>query len=257
MTSADPSTAVKYKLDYAKAELPESGFSAWVSSGNIDLSSYTGIIHIGFRYYATACDNYATLCIDNVKLGKNDGQGGGGEDPNPVVPPVGGYKGDFNTFNDGKPVSSPYGTYTNSTGWTAENAVVLAGQKSGEADKAPYFGFIGEATTLAPTLNGNTTKVGKLTSPTLSGGIGTLTFSYGFAYNESKCSITINILQGGSVVKSHEFTPSSVEKLKAFEYSYAFDVSGDFVIEIVNNCLSNTSSGNKDRISIWNLTWTN
>lgn len=255
MTSADPSKATLTKLNYTKADLPSGAFSAWVSSGNIDLSSFTGVIHIGFRYTATADANYATLCIDNVKVGKNNGTGGETPDPDPVVP-SGDYKGDFNSFNGGKAVSSPYGTYTNSTGWTAENAVVLAGQTSGTADAAPYFSFIGDRTTLAPTLNGNTTKVGKLTSPTLTGGIGTLTFSYGFAYNESKCSVTINILQGGTVVKSHEFTPASVAKGQAFSYSYDFNVSGDFVIEIVNNCLSNTSSGNKDRISIWNLTWT-
>jgi len=254
MTSSDPSKGVNTKLEYTKAVLPASGFSDWVSSGNIDLSAFTGVIYIGFRYYATQCDNYSTLCIDNVKVGKSDGSGG--DTPTPPVP-TGDYKGDFNSFNNGKAQSSPYGTYSNATGWTAENAIILGGQTAGAADKNPNFGFIGGPETLAPTLNGNTTKVGKLTSPVLTGGIGTLTFSYGFAYNETACQITINILQGGNVVKTHTFKPEAVTKCTAFEYSHAFNVAGDFVIEIVNDCVTNTSTGNKDRISIWNLTWYN
>lgn len=254
MSSADPSKATLTKIEYTKATLPESGFSAWVSSGNIDLSAFTGVIHIGFRYTAQAEANYATLCIDNVKLGKNDG---GGDTPTPPTPPTGEYKGDFNSFNGGKAVSSPYGTYTNATGWTAENAIIVSGQTSGEADKNPKFGFIGGPETIAPVLNGNTGKIGKLTSPVLTGGIGTLSFSYGFPYSDQKCEITINIKQGGTVVKSDVLTIESITKLTANQYSHAFNVSGDFVIEIVNNCLSQTATGNKDRIAIWNLTWTN
>ena len=32
--------------------------------------------------------------------------------------------------------------------------------------------------------------------------------------------------------------------------------SGSFTIEIVNDGLSGATSGNKDRLSVWNLTWT-
>lgn len=60
----------KTKLNPTLAEAPASGYSQWVSSGNIDLSAYNGIIYIGFRYYATTDDNYATWCLDNVRLGE-------------------------------------------------------------------------------------------------------------------------------------------------------------------------------------------
>ena len=33
------------------------------------------------------------------------------------------------------------------------------------------------------------------------------------------------------------------------------NVSGDFVIEIVNDCKTGTDK-NVDRVSIWNITWT-
>ena len=123
------------------------------------------------------------------------------------------------------------------------------------ADASPLFSFIGKTGTLAPTLNGNTSKVGKLISPTLTGGCGTLTFNYGFAFNETKCSFTVKVLQGGSVVKEDTVTLDSINKQQAYSYSLDVNVKGDFSIEIVNNCYSAASS-NKDRVSIWNLTWT-
>ena len=123
------------------------------------------------------------------------------------------------------------------------------------ADKSPLFSFIGGKGTLAPTLNGNTSKVGKLISPVLKGGCKTLTFNYGFAFKDTKCSFTVKILQNGSVVKEDTVTLSSIEQLKVYDYSLDVNVTGDFSIEIVNNCLS-AAANNKDRVSIWNLTWT-
>lgn len=68
LTSNDPATADKTKLDATYATAPESGYSSWVESGNIDLSSYKGNIYVGFRYYATEDANYATWCVTDVKL---------------------------------------------------------------------------------------------------------------------------------------------------------------------------------------------
>lgn len=68
LTSNDPATAEKTKLNATFAIAPESGYSSWADSGNIDLSSYKGKIYVGFRYYATEDANYATWCVTNVKL---------------------------------------------------------------------------------------------------------------------------------------------------------------------------------------------
>jgi hypothetical protein len=68
LTSADPSTATKTKINCTLATLPTDAFSDWTSSGNVDLSSYTGTIYIGFRYNAAASDNYPTWCVDNILL---------------------------------------------------------------------------------------------------------------------------------------------------------------------------------------------
>ncbi len=35
------------------------------------------------------------------------------------------------------------------------------------------------------------------------------------------------------------------------------NVSGEFVIEILNNAYSAATNGNKDRVAIWNLKWEN
>lgn len=72
LTSADPTTAEKTKLNANFATAPESGYSSWAESGNIDLSSYKGKIYVGFRYYATEDANYATWCVTNVKLNASE-----------------------------------------------------------------------------------------------------------------------------------------------------------------------------------------
>ena len=191
--------------------------------------------------------------FDSTSGGGNDNPGGGGND-NPT-PPTGDYKGDFNTFNGGTPKSSPYGTYTNATGWTLTNGIVLSGTSGTESN--PRFPFIGGDGVLAPTLNGKVGSAGTLVSPTLTGGIGTLTFNYGFAFSESACSFTINVKDtSGNVIKTDTVDMPSVEQKHAYDYSLAVNYTGDFVIEIINNCKTQ-ATGNKDRVSIWNLTWTN
>ena len=71
LDSNDPATANITKLDATMATAPASGYSDWVSSGNIDLSAWAGKkIFIGWRYQATTDANYATWCVDNVLVGK-------------------------------------------------------------------------------------------------------------------------------------------------------------------------------------------
>lgn len=254
LDAPNPNTAtLKTKLSVALPTAPASGYSDWLSSGNIDLSAYNGVVFIGFRYVATQDDNYATWCVDNVKL--NASGSTPTPDPTPDPTPSGDYKGDFNTFNNGEAKASPYGTYTNATGWTATNSIILGGTDGDDSN--PYFKFIGAKGTLAPTLNGCTTKVGKLVSPTLTGGIGTLTFNYGFAFSDTKCSFKVTVKDAnGAVLKTDTVELTSITKFEVYNYSLAVNATGSFTIEIENLCVSQSTS-NKDRVSIWNLTWTN
>lgn len=86
LTSNDLATATKTKLNPTIATAPASGYSSWVESGNLDLSSYGDIVYVGFRFYATQDANYATWCVDDVKFGDVATGGetpgvGGGETP--------------------------------------------------------------------------------------------------------------------------------------------------------------------------------
>lgn len=58
--------ATELKATFATA--PASGYSDWADSGVIDLKAFTGKVYIAFRYEATQDANYATWCVDNIKL---------------------------------------------------------------------------------------------------------------------------------------------------------------------------------------------
>ena len=257
LTSADPASCEPVKLNANFATAPASGYSDWTNSGDIDLSSYSGTIFIGFRYEATSDANYATWCVDDVVLGEVSGENPGGGEGGSAIS---GTYADFETFNNSTAVSY-YGTYTSAQGWKAENCNILQG---GAADNNPTFAFIGfkEGTTpfFAACMNGKTASVGKITSPTISGGIGKLTFKYGFAYTESNgISFKVEIMQNGSAVKTINVTKSASEcaKLTAYDFSADVDVAGDFQIVFTNLCPSNNDSANKDRFAVWNVNWTN
>lgn len=252
MTESNPGASTNTRLNPTLATAPASGYSGWVNSGSIDLSAYSGTIYIGFRYYATQDANYATWCVDNVRLNAGSTPT---PDPDPKPDPSGEYKGDFNSFNGGETKASPYGTYTNATGWTATNAIVLGG---GDKDSNPIFKFIGASGTIAPTIKGTKGAEGSIVSPLLTGGIKTLTFSYGFAFNESKAGFTVNVKDAsGKVVKTMTVTCNPVQTKTALSFSMDVNYEGSFTIEIVNDGLSGATSSNKDRLSVWNLTWTN
>ncbi len=183
-----------------------------------------------------------------------DGNDTPGGNDTPDTPTPSGNTADFNTMNDGK-ASSQYTTpFTSAAGWTTVNCCLLRGTTGSDAN--PNFSFLGDDSVFAPCLNGKVGASGIVTSPTISGGIKTLTFNYGFAYSDTKCKFTVNIKQNGSVVQSKTEEITSITKMAVYSFTMDANVTGDFVIEIVNDCLSQ-ASGNKDRVAIWNLSWTN
>jgi len=83
LTSADPTTATKTKLNPTLATAPASGYSSWVESGPLSLASFSGTIYIGFCYSATTDANYATWCVDNVLVGTSTSTGTPSQPENP------------------------------------------------------------------------------------------------------------------------------------------------------------------------------
>ncbi|MBQ8415160.1 MAG: hypothetical protein IJX58_07940, partial [Clostridia bacterium] len=164
------------------------------------------------------------------------------------------FTADFNTVNN---TNTSYTTVTTTSGWVATNAAVF---KGGTTDSSPAFKMIGDASNRALCINGKTSAKGTITSPTISGGISKLSLKYGLPFSDTKIGFTINIKQNGVVVSSKTISNNSATKLTAYtlDWDLAADgvaVSGDFVIEIVNNSPSNSSS-NKDRTAIWDVQWT-
>lgn len=162
-------------------------------------------------------------------------------------------KGNFSTFNGGSP-NSKYTTYTNATGWEADNSCILSGLADGATEQNPRFAFIGGASTLAVCINGKVTAPGTLTSPVIEGGIKKLTYNYGFAYSDTKCQYKIQFIQNNEVVKEEVVTLENFTTKTAYEYSLDVNITGDVQIKFVNASLSGKST-NSDRIAIWNMTW--
>lgn len=69
LSSANPAKAEKTELKPALPTAPDNGYSSWVKSGELDLSSFSGVVYIGFQYSATQDENYATWCVDDVNIG--------------------------------------------------------------------------------------------------------------------------------------------------------------------------------------------
>ena len=144
-------------------------------------------------------------------------------------------------FDSSFSANSSYSTCTSTAGWVCTNAALVS-----------IDGHI------APTINGKTTAVGTITSPTLTGGIGTLTFKYTNTFKETKgVSVHVSIMQEGKTVKEFDVVNTSVTISTPYTYtSEDLNIEGDFTLVIKNNSPSNNSKSNKDRVSIWGISWT-
>lgn len=259
LSTNDPATATKTDIT-AQAQWPTppaSGYSSWVESGDIDLSSYEGTIFIGFCYEATEDANYATWCMDDFCFGISSGTT---PDPGPDDPdtPVSANRADFETFGD---PTGYYNTFTSTDGWTATNCSLLAGTDDSSAE-SPYFQFIGYMTgsttefAYAPCMNGNTSRAGSIVSPTISGGCSELSFNFGIPFNESDpIGFRVDIKQNGSVVHTFNIEGSYNKGVLYTHVEENINVTGAFTIEFVNLSPSGLAE-NKNRVAVWNVTWT-
>lgn len=165
-------------------------------------------------------------------------------------PPV--YTADFATI--GKKTS--YGTYDSTDGWNVANAQVQT------HDDSTYANI--EAGKYAAIINGKTTTVGSITSPSLAGGVASISFKYANFFNESNgVSVQITISGGTQdVTKTLTVANSSVTKGNAYEYTW--NLSTDEMAKVnknactvtITNLSPSNSNSNKDRVAIWNLTVT-
>ena len=199
--------------------------------------------------------NGTTPEISNCNLVSLKSADQGGEDtpvtPDPE-PEVGEWAGrdDFNTVGH----NSSYTKRETTAGWIGENCAVQSG---GEKDANPVLpSLLGNDTnTRAFCMTGKTTAVGKITSPVLTTGCGKLKFTYGLAFTDNNgVDINVEIMQNGSAVKTFN-VKQACTKYQVLTFEEEVNVAGDFQIVFTNNCPSQ-NTGNKDRVSIWDIMWT-
>ena len=167
---------------------------------------------------------------------------------------------DFNTIttSNANGDSSYKNTYTTANGWVTANSAIQCG---GTKDSNPQFQVIGpDNTHKAVCMNGKVGAAGSITSPTLTGGISKLTVNFTKMFTDTKLSATVTItdLTTGATY-THTIAKEEAKDTKYVVYTdeWVLDtpITGDFTIKMVNDCPSNNSSSNKDRMTILSIVW--
>lgn len=198
--------------------------------------------------------DFAGLTGERLTAGGGETPGDGGDDP--VTPPAetSVRRADFETLSR----TSSYVASTSDAGWVLTNCAV---QEGGEKDANPVYILLGKVAgtdtwAKAACMNGKTTAVGTIESPELTGGCGTLSFDYANIFTEANgVNFQIEVIQNGAAVKTIVVDEDSITKMTKYTFSQEVNVSGSFKLKFTNLSPSNSTS-NKDRVSIWNLTWT-
>ena len=187
-----------------------------------------------------------------------DGEKCEGHEEKPVVS---GGKADLETIQTSMAQgdSSYTKTFTSAAGWVSVNAAIQTGNST---NINPQFTVIGpDMTYKAVCLNGKTTAIGTLTSPTLNGGISKLTFNWAKVFSDTKIKFTVTVTDLATGAKyeyvvDRTFTDGKDGQhvLQTEEFVLETPITGDFTIQFVNNAPS-ASTSNKDRATIFNIAW--
>lgn len=157
---------------------------------------------------------------------------------------------DFSTLNGGKETSA-FGSSSSTAGWQVTNTRVITTATASAASIKDSDTWSG----VTPCLNGKTSGIGTITSPTIKDGIGELSFSYALPFSDSKAGAKIEIKQNNNVVKTLTLNDEDIKAGGTGSFSEKdINIEGDFQIVITNSCPNNKSS-NGDRLAIYDLTW--
>ena len=135
---------------------------------------------------------------------------------------------DFNTLDN----NTGYGERLTLGGWRCVNTAVNAGTSSTTLPQT-----IGNCGRKHVVINGKTTAVGSITSPTITGGCGTLSFSFANVFNEQNgAAFTVKLVNPDDatdvlydstvVVSSADMTPTWTNQ----EFMAEVNVAADFVL---------------------------
>lgn len=150
---------------------------------------------------------------------------------------------DFDTFNNGKS-STSYSTYNSTDGWKTTQCQLFNNSTSGVKIKR-------NDTNLTPCTKKSTTTA-KITSPKLTGGIGTLKFTYGLPYSDTQINFKVQIQDTeGKVLKEESVTETGKTGGYTQTISKEFNIAGDFVIVFA------TPTSVSSRQAFYDVSWTN
>jgi len=189
--------------------------------------------------------------------GSGSGSGGGGNTAPPTgddsdVSAKGGGSDDFTHLNPESLFKDRVGPTP--AGWRGEYCAVYSG--GGTNSDPTYRSLLGpEARVKGLAMNGKTEGVGRIFSPEIAGGCGTLSFDYGITdAGDRQIDFTVEIQQNGTVVKTFQ-VKRSAEKFEKCTFIEDVRVSGRFRIVFTNNCPSKQAQ-DKDRYTIFHIEWT-
>ena len=133
-------------------------------------------------------------------------------------------------------------------GWSVTNAQLVTGKEWAGTDT---YGWV---------INGKVGANGVITSAKFNGTVETVKFSYGFPFSDTKVKLTVAIVDAeGNVLVSNVLERTDLVKDKAYEYVWNLTeaeqalVTGDCRLVITNECLSNSSTSNKDRLMVYDI----
>ncbi len=140
-----------------------------------------------------------------------------------------------------------YGAYTSTAGWAVANSQVVAVKSSISSVAEGVFGAV---------LNGKTSAVGSLTSPSMAKGIYRISFNYAYIFSEGKnCKLKVEIKSAsGSVLAETTLSNTTMEKfaINKFTWTPAQPITEACVI-VITNLSPSQSSSNKDRTLVWDF----
>ncbi len=189
--------------------------------------------------------------------GGGSGSGSGGNTMPPAgddsdVPARGGGSDDFTHLKPESLFKDRVGPTP--AGWRGEYCAVYSG--GGTNSDPTYPSLLGpRARAKGLAMNGKTTGIGRIISPEIEGGCGTLSFNYGITdAGDRQIDFTVEIQQNGVAVETFQ-VKRTAEKFEKYTFTTDVQVSGRFRIVFTNNCPSKQAK-DKDRYTIFHIEWT-
>ena len=257
-----PGTVAFYTVDTAAVDFTSAGgeqvvkVSTYNTSAAVTATSDNSVFSVnvnGYNVTVTAAANELEQEVEgNITIKVGDLEAKVVKATLAAKPASGVVEGGSDDFHTITSTNTSYVTGKTTAGWNYKNCAIF---KGGTSDNSPAFKMIGEESNRALCMNGKTSAVGSITSPTFSTGCGTLKFNYGLPFGDTKMKFRVDIIQDGATVHTFTIDNASATKVTLYSHEEVVNVAGDFQIVFTNLSPSNSTS-NKDRTAIWDVEWT-